>query len=280
MKFASIVISIIVTIALSCAGDKPLPTEIEFQKDFEAASKLAGETGQHMIVDFYTDWCKSCKELDSVTFTDPIVIGLSADNIFVKINAEIDSLLADQYNISGYPTIVLIDSKGSEIDRIWGYLEPTEFFNQVQLYLQGKETLDDYLNRLKDEENNLEYLSKVGEKYSSRSNTEEAMKYYSKIIELDADNSAGYAAKAMSSIHNSKARTKDLEGAIETCSELIEKFPGTEQADEAAAVMGYYTERMDDKAGAVKLYKAYLDAYPNGENVEWITNRIENIEGK
>ena len=85
MKIASIVLSIIVIIALSCAGDKPVPSEIEFQTDFEAASKLASDTGKPMIIDFYTDWCKWCKVLDTVTYVDPVVIGLSVDNIFVKI---------------------------------------------------------------------------------------------------------------------------------------------------------------------------------------------------
>jgi thiol-disulfide isomerase/thioredoxin len=263
----------------SCAQDKPLPTEIEFQTDFETAKAMAIESDMPMIIDFYTDWCKWCKVLDTVTYVDPIVIGLSADNIFVKINAEVDTLLAQEYGISGYPTILITKPTGEEIDRIWGYMEPADFYNQVQLYLQGKETLEDYLKRHEDEPENLEYLSMLGEKYASRSNYDEASKYYNNILELDSDNSQGYGAKAMESIYDAQARKKDFNAVIKTCADLIAKYPGTKQAENASARIGYYLEKSGDKVEALKAYNGFLASFPESDAVEWVTNRVTALEG-
>ncbi len=161
---------------------------------------MALETNRPMIIDFYTDWCKWCKTLDTLTYKDSLVIGLSLDNVFVKINAEVDTALARKYAVSGYPTIVLTKSNGEEIDRIWGYMPPADFYNQIQLYMQGKETMTDYQNRLQDEPENLEYLSIVAEKYAGKSQYAKAIEINNKIIQLDPENQQGYGYKAWESL--------------------------------------------------------------------------------
>jgi thioredoxin-like negative regulator of GroEL len=208
------------------------------------------------------------------------VISLTTENIFVKINAEEDSALADQFGISGFPTIVIANSEGEEIDRIWGYLPPTEFYNQVQLYFQGRETLEDYLTRLEDEEENLEYISMIGEKYASRSMPDSAAHYYEMIAEIDKDNKEGYAAKALASLHESQARAKDYKAALATCMRLLQLYPDTPESDEAAALLGYYTAKKGDTVEALKLYKGYLKMNPQSENAEWVKNRIAELEGE
>ncbi len=265
----------------SCStGSKPLPTSINFTTDFETALKDASQSGHPMIIDFYTDWCAWCDSLDANTYTDSLVIGMSVDNIFVKINAETDTALAEKFNISSFPTIVITKSDGREIDRIWGYLPPTDFYNQIQLYFQGKETLDDYLTRLVDEPENTDYLSMVADKYTSRSDFNAAIECYKKIVGLDPKNEFGHASSAMASIYESWGLAKDYQAAVKTCQELIAKYPQCLQADNAAAMIGYYTAKSGDSAAALKIYKDYLKKRPDGSAAEWVKRRIEDIEGK
>jgi tetratricopeptide (TPR) repeat protein len=268
------------TIALISCGSKnePLPEKIDFQTDFAAARKTAADENKPMIIDFYTDWCKWCKVLDTVTYVDPLVIGMSVDNIFVKVDAEADTALAREYGIAGYPTVVVAGPDGKEMDRIWGYLPPTDFYNQVQLYLQGKETLEDYLGRLEDEPENLDYLSLIAEKFASRSRFDEAIEYYLKIVALDPDNERDHGADAMAAIYDTQGRAGDYEGAIATCRKVVEKFPGTSEADDAAAMIGYYTARNGENGEALKLYREYLEKHPDSENAEWVKRRVADLE--
>lgn len=282
MKVNSIFsVMLIVLLIISCGGDKkPTPTWIDFETDYSIAGMKAAESDMPMIIDFYTDWCKWCDSLDANTYSDPLVIGMSADNIFVKINAEVDTSLTKDFGVSGYPTIVITNSDGEEIDRIWGYLPPTDFYNQVQLYLQGKETLDDYLTRLEDEPENQEYLLIVAEKQTSRREFEKALDYYGRILKLDPDNESGHRIEALESIYDVKGRAKDYDGAIETAGLIIKQFPGTEQADDARAIIGYYTNKKGDSKKALKIYRDYLKNYPDGENAVWIKKRVADLEDK
>ncbi len=282
MKVNSILSAmLIVLLIISCGGDKkPTPTWIDFETDYSIAGMKAAESDMTMIIDFYTDWCKWCDSLDVNTYSDPLVIGMSVDNIFVKINAEVDTSLAKDFGISGYPTIVITKSNGEEIDRIWGYLSPTDFYNQVQLYLQGKETLDDYLIRLEDEPENQEYILIVAEKQTSRREFDKALDYYGRILKLDPDNENGHRLEALESIYDVKGRAKDYDGAIKTAGLIIEQFPGTEEADDARAIIGYYTNKKGDSKKALKTYRDYLKNYPDGENAGWIKKRVADLEDK
>jgi thioredoxin-related protein len=161
------ILLVLLAVGVACQlKSKPLPTNISFLTDFEMAKAEALKSKLPIIIDFYADstWCQYCTQLDSLTFGDSLVIEMANEFVFVKINAEADKGLARIFGISGYPTIVLTKSDGVEIDRIEGFIEPTEFYNQIHLYLQGKETLEDYLARLEDEPDNPEYLLTIAEK--------------------------------------------------------------------------------------------------------------------
>jgi len=281
MKFRKAILpALIFSLAVSCGTKKPIPTKIEFETDFNTALQKAKQSDMPMIIDFYTDWCRWCDSLDANTYVDPVVIGMSVDDIFVKINAEVDTALARQYGVSGFPTIVITDSDGKEIDRIWGYLPPTDFYNQIQLYFQGKETLDDYLTRLKDDPENLEYMATVAEKYAGRSMFEDAIKMYRSIIELDPDNAKGYGLAAWSSVYDTQERMKDYNGAIATCRDIIAKFPGESAALDAEAQIAYYTAKKGDNKEALKLYRQFVKKYPDNKNCGWIKRRIADLEDK
>jgi len=98
-------------------------------------------------------------------------------------------------------------------------------------------------------------------------------------LEIDSDNSQGFGAKAMESIYDAQARKRDFKAVIKTCADLLAKYPGTEQADNAAARMGYYMEKSDDKVSALKTYKGFLASFPESKNAEWVKNRVTALEG-
>jgi thiol:disulfide interchange protein DsbD len=109
--------------------------EVSWQK-YDAAL-LAG--GKPVIVDFYATWCIPCKELDDNTFGDKRVAG-ELDR-FTRIKADLTNAddpvvqqLTKQYGIIGVPTIVLIDSKGTENRalRLTGFEKPEPFLARIQ----------------------------------------------------------------------------------------------------------------------------------------------------
>lgn len=113
----------------------PQAHAINWKYDLQDALKSAKAQHKPIMIDFYTDWCGWCKKLDSDTYSDPKVNAASGKFICVKINAEKEPALAGKYGVSGYPTIIFLDSNGNVIRKIPGYLPPDGFLANMNKIL-------------------------------------------------------------------------------------------------------------------------------------------------
>ena len=97
-------------------------------ENYEAAL----QNNDKMIIDFYADWCIPCKELDALTFSDAKVISALSDFKPLKVDmtksiSDETAQLREKFRIIGMPTILFIDSKGNEVNRITGFVNAEEF---------------------------------------------------------------------------------------------------------------------------------------------------------
>ena len=253
------------------------PAEIEFVTDYDSILTAAQQKGQEAVIDFYTEWCTWCKRLDTVTYVDPAVIELAGTMVFGKIDAEKDSVTAKKYRVSGYPTILLINSDGSEIDRISGYLPPDEFVETINNYLQDVGTLADYLRKA-DTNATTEVNYVLGEKYTGREMYDEARSYFNKVIEADPDNKDGHTEDAMMGLADLLLREKEYNKSITQLNKVIKKFKGSETATEAELWIAYAQRKNGDTTAAIQTYENYIKNHPESENIERIKERIEEMK--
>ncbi len=102
--------------------------------ELDAAIQAAG--GRAVMLDFYADWCVSCKEMENFTFTDPGVQAKLKDVLLLQAdvtanNADDKALLA-RFKLFGPPGIVFFDKTGSEIPyRVIGYEPAAKFLESL-----------------------------------------------------------------------------------------------------------------------------------------------------
>ncbi|MDA0713565.1 MAG: sulfite exporter TauE/SafE family protein [bacterium] len=91
--------------------------------------KKAQAEKKPVLIDFYADWCASCKELDLYTYSDDEVKKALLRFQTIKIDASRDSAdlqkIQNQFEVFGLPTIVFIDGNGHVLTKstISGFIE-------------------------------------------------------------------------------------------------------------------------------------------------------------
>ncbi|KVP36704.1 protein-disulfide reductase DsbD [Burkholderia ubonensis] len=96
---------------------------------------LLKTSGQPVMLDFYADWCVSCKEMEHLTFTDSRVQARLAQLHLVRAdvtaNSPADQALLKRFNLFGPPGIIFFDRNGKEIGRVVGYQAPDTFLRSL-----------------------------------------------------------------------------------------------------------------------------------------------------
>ena len=158
-----LVLSLFFSVILSCRINNDYPwTNIALDEI------INNNTDKLVLVDFETEWCVWCDRLDTDTYTDQRVIEFAKKNLISKkIDAEKNNgpQQKKKYRVEGYPTILLLDSEGNEIDRIIGYRPPEEFFNELNRIKNRENTLSDLITRYKQSINNSSVKIDLAEKY-------------------------------------------------------------------------------------------------------------------
>jgi thiol:disulfide interchange protein DsbD len=115
------------------AAESPSPMNFQRIKNIaELEAAVKGAAGRYVMLDFYADWCVSCKEMERFTFSDAKVQArlkdvrlLQAD---VTANSADDKALLARFKLFGPPGIIFFDKVGAEVAyRVVGY-EPADKF--------------------------------------------------------------------------------------------------------------------------------------------------------
>ncbi len=125
----------------------PAQSGLAFQRvanlaELERALAEARASGRPVMLDFYADWCVSCKEMEHNTFTAPEVqqalAGVMLLQADVTRNSAEDKALLKRFGLIGPPAILFFGPDGEE-RRAWrviGYKPPAEFAPHVRQALK------------------------------------------------------------------------------------------------------------------------------------------------
>ena len=117
-------------------------TRIKTVDDLDNALAEAAAQSRTAMLDFYADWCVSCKEMEAYTFTEAAVQVALADTVLlqadVTANDDEDQALLQRFGVFGPPTIIFFDEKGQQREgyEVVGYMRSDDFVAHVEKALQ------------------------------------------------------------------------------------------------------------------------------------------------
>ena len=104
---------------------------------------LASRENRPVMLDFYADWCISCKEMEAFTFTDSTVQDLLRNAVVIQAdvtaNDDLDQEMLKHFDLFGPPGIIFYDTEGYEIRsaRVVGFMSADKFSSHIQRHLGG-----------------------------------------------------------------------------------------------------------------------------------------------
>ena len=122
---------------------------VQWHTDYAAAHQLATQTGKPLLLDFTgSDWCYWCHRIDKEIFDQPFFTTFAQENlILVKVDfprktpqssrLKIQNRhLDERFDVTGYPTIILISPEGQELGRT-GYMRggPKTFVRELKRFI-------------------------------------------------------------------------------------------------------------------------------------------------
>jgi thioredoxin:protein disulfide reductase len=116
---------------LGLSAKHTLPfTRVKSVAELDTAIKAA--SGKTVMLDFYADWCTSCKEMEKLTFSDAKIKASLANTVLlqadVTANNDDDQALLKRFGLFGPPGIIFFDKTGAEIKtRVIGYKNVDDF---------------------------------------------------------------------------------------------------------------------------------------------------------
>ena len=111
-------------------------TRVASLDELQTRLKAPGKT---VMLDFYADWCVSCKEMEAFTFSDPKVRVRLDQMLLLQVdvtaNNEHDKALLKRFSLFGPPGIIFFDAEGREIKglRVIGYQNAERFLKTLSL---------------------------------------------------------------------------------------------------------------------------------------------------
>ena len=120
---------------------RPSGSSVDFvrvQSIAELEQKLVSP-GKPAMLDFYADWCVSCKEMEALTFSDarvkPKLDAMLLLQVDVTANTAEHKALLKRFSLFGPPGIIFFDAQGREIKglRVIGYQNAERFLRTLEL---------------------------------------------------------------------------------------------------------------------------------------------------
>jgi thioredoxin-related protein len=216
-----------------------------------------------VMIDFITDWCRWCDTLDARTYSDAAVAGYINEAVVpIKIDAEKGEgiAIAKKYGVRAFPTILLINADGEEIDRLLGYMPPEPFLNSVRDYVTGVNSLAQVRAAVEKNPGDPAVQYAAAAKYVSRNEPAQALGHFRKLLELDPENTLGHNEDAEYAVAVGSFQADKKGAPLEA---FAAKYPASSNARKALGTLVSVSLRGEDGDGAKKYFLQYAARYPD-----------------
>lgn len=205
--------------------------------DLAQLKGLARERNTDIIINFYAYWCPACRELYKKISSSDTFKGLLSGYVFARCNGEEGEgeRLFNQYKLTAFPTILILNSEGKELERIVDDIDEEKIKKTLEQIKSGKREVDELAKKADANPKDIDLVFNVCMSYIFKADREKAKKYCEKVLKADEKNQKGYASQVLLSLGKYLyfRGLKDYDLAAAHLEQVIKLFPESKEAKSA-----------------------------------------------
>ena len=238
------------------AGPKSLVTWIERDSWSEVVGR-AQAADRPILIDFYADWCRPCKQLDRQVYSDSVVAAKLADLVTYKVDVDMPDgiVLGQQFHVYSLPTIILCRPDGEEIDRFRGYRPPAKFLQLVANALAGHGTIEDLELKLLGRYYDPQLRLAVGLKYAERMDVAPARRYLGAALDRGDALPRRDQARALLALANLEYHAGNEDRAVALAHRVLRDYADDIDFKRTLRALARYQRERGDVEAMVDVYR-------------------------
>jgi tetratricopeptide (TPR) repeat protein len=231
---------------------------------FETALAKAKNEKKLVFVDFYATWCGPCKMMDRQTYTDSSVAVSAARFVNRKYDAEKGEglTLARKYAVTAYPTLLVVDAEGKEVNREMGYRPPDRFVRFLEDTRNGRTSIPALEARIAGGEDSHENRAALGELYAKRGDLDQAREQVDRALALAPDDPTGRAGDLQLFVAATARSSGNPAAAATDAQRFLERFPKSPRRVEALGLLAASQADQGQGAEALGTFRQVLVEQP------------------
>ena len=169
-------------------------------------------------------------------------------NVHVNAGRDGGREVAAKYGVDGFPTLVIVDEKGGEIDRIVGYRPPEKFIPEVERILRGEGTLPALRKKADESPEDLSCVVAYAEKLIDSDPAGASMRLHAiveTVVSTDAEVEAHKWLVLAMAVEANRKEKMSRESALDDYLKVVTEFPGTKAAADAVRKGAGLADRLE-----------------------------------
>jgi len=286
MSNATRSVSSVLAIALALgagACQKPAPTapaSVQWILSVDGALADAKKANRPILLDMYTDWCEWCHALDDTTYVDSTFIAYSKKFTMARVNAEVDTVNAAKYHVKSYPTVLVLNPDGTEIDRVVGYSRAPGFMAEIEEYLAGKNTIASMEADAAAHGSDPAVVARLADKYFGHGLFDQAREQYLKLADLDPKNTTGQVDDGLYTVARMYRKNADYATARKYAKIIIDRYPTSDMYRPALLEFAGAWRRQGEWTTARNLYLDYAKRFPDDGDTPFAREQADTLAVK
>jgi thiol-disulfide isomerase/thioredoxin len=106
--------------------------DIQWVRSYSEGMNLAKESNRPVLVDFWSEWCLPCRQMDKDVYTDLKLIEAARRFVFIRVDADSDRATTLRFGIKALPMKLFLDPRETILLQVKGFTKASELLDMMK----------------------------------------------------------------------------------------------------------------------------------------------------